>query len=328
MDTFIERMKAIAVQNPRNIILPESEDHRVLQAAEYLLSEKLCEVTLIGDPEHIVKSELKLDGATVIAPTDEELIKDLTEDYYELLKSKGLSWVEARRALSKPINLASMLLRQGRVDGLVSGSMSPTADVLRAGIQIVKPYPGNKTVSSFFVMIEPSGTLGEEGILLFADCGVIPNPTADQLADIALATAHNFQKLVASEPKVAFLSFSTKGSANHNDVQKVTRAFDLAMQKNIHGFMMDAELQLDAAVVESVAAKKAPKSNVAGSANVLIFPDLDAGNIGYKLVQRFARAEAYGPIIQGLSKPMNDLSRGCTWQDIVNVALITAVQAV
>ena len=327
MNAFIERLKSIAIQNTRNIVLPEAEDERVLKAAEYLLQEKLCDVTLIADPKVIESSGFNLSTVKIISPFDEELLKELTEVYYELRKDKGLSWVEARRALSKPITLASVLLRQGKVDGLVSGSVSPTADVLRSGIQIIKPSKGNKTVSSFFIMIEPSGAFGSNGILLFADCGVIPSPDSDQLADIALATANNFKKLVEDEPKVAFLSFSTKGSAKHADVDKVTRAFEIASQKNSEGYLMDAELQLDAALIESVASKKAPESSVAGKANVLIFPDLNAGNIGYKLVQRLANAEAYGPIIQGLSKPMNDLSRGCTWQDIVNVSVITAVQA-
>ncbi len=328
MNAFIERLKSTAIRNPKNIILPEAEDERVLKAAEYLIREKICDVTLVCDPKAIDTSGYDLTGAQVVSPLDDALTKSLTETYYELRKDKGISWVEARRELSKPITLASVLLKLGKVDGLVSGSISPTADVLRSGIQIVKPSRDNKTVSSFFVMIEPSGTFGADGILLFADCGVIPNPNSEQLADIALATARNFKKLVDDEPKVAFLSFSTKGSAKHADVDKVKRAFDIASERNSEGYLLDAELQLDAAIIESVASKKAPHSCLEGQANVLIFPDLDAGNIGYKLVQRFANAEAYGPIIQGLDKPMNDLSRGCTWQDIVNVSIITAVQAI
>ena len=327
MNAFIDRLKSTAMKNPRNIILPEAEDNRVLKAAEYLIQEKLCDVTLVSDPQAINSSGFNLTGAKIVSPSDQELVKELAETYYELRKDKGLSWVEARRALSKPITLASVLLRQGKVDGLVSGSISPTADVLRAGIQIVKPSAGNKTVSSFFIMIEPSGTFGNDGILFFADCGVIPSPDSEQLADIALATAGNFKKLIEEDPRVAFLSFSTKGSAMHADVEKVKKAFEIASQKNSEAYLMDAELQLDAAIIESVASKKAPESSVAGKANVLIFPDLNAGNIGYKLVQRLANAEAYGPIIQGLNKPMNDLSRGCTWQDIVNVSVITAIQA-
>ncbi len=328
MNTFIDRLKSTAKRNIRNIILPEAEDERVLRAAEYLLQEKICNVTLVADPKIIDTSDFNLSGVQIVSPFDEDLLKELTEVYYDLRKDKGLSWVEAQRALTKPITLASVLLRQDRVDGLVSGSISPTADVLRSGIQIIKPTEGNKTVSSFFVMIEPSGVFGADGILLFADCGVIPSPDSEQLADIALATADNFKKLVEDEPKIAFLSFSTKGSANHSDVDKIKKAFEIASQKNSEGHLMDAELQLDAAIIDSVASKKAPNSSVAGKANILIFPDLNAGNIGYKLVQRFANAEAYGPIIQGLNKPMNDLSRGCTWQDIVNVCVITAVQAI
>lgn len=327
MSLFINRMREIARKKIRNIVLPESDDDRVLKAAEFLLGEGLCDVTLIGESEVIYKREFDLDKAKIVSTHDDDLIKSLTEDYYQLRKAKGESWVECRRALARPINLAAMLLRNGIVDGLVSGSISPTADVLRAGIQIIKPAAGNKTVSSFFVMIEPTGSFGSNGIMFFADCGVIPNPSSEQLADIALATASNFSKLIGVDPKVAFLSFSTKGSAVHADVDKVKKAYELAMKSNSCNYSMDAELQLDAAIIESVASKKAPESSVAGQANVLIFPDLDAGNIGYKLVQRFAQAEAYGPIIQGLNKPMNDLSRGCTWEDIVNVSLITAVQA-
>lgn len=325
--SFIQKMKELSTARPRNIIFPESEDDRVLEACQILLKEKYCHVSLIGNEDKLKSRGYLLDGASFFDPNDEDLIKEYTQSYYDLRKSKSVSWVEAKRALSKPINLASILLKHGKVDGLVSGSVSPTADVLRAGIQIVKPTPGNKTVSSFFVMIVPDKSFGEDGILFFADCGVVPNPTQEQLADIAVATAGNFEKLIGKDPRVGMLSFSTMGSASHGDVDKVKAALEIAKKKNAE-LQIDGEMQADAALIPAVGKKKAPDSSVAGNANILIFPTLDAGNIGYKLVQRLAKAEAYGPIIQGLSKPMNDLSRGCSVEDIVNVGVITSVQAI
>jgi len=327
MSEFIKNLKQECRVNQRDIILPETEDERVLKAAEILLSQELCRVSLIGDREKILGKGYQLQNASFYSTRDEALVKEFTEIYYDLRKSKGLSWVEAKRALESPLVLASLLLKTSRVDGLVSGSVSPTADVIRAGIQITRLAPGSKTVSSFFVMILPDSTFGHEGILFFADCGVVPNPNSDQLADITMATAQNFRQLVGVDPRVAMLSFSTKGSASHVDVEKVQEAFKKVQSRN-PDFCVDAELQADAALVSSVGEKKAPDSQVAGKANVLIFPDLDAGNIGYKLVQRLAGAEAYGPVIQGLAKPMNDLSRGCSVEDIVNVSVITAVQAI
>lgn len=311
----------------KNIILPESSDERILKAAEYLLEHKICDVSLVGNKNDLCSKGFEVSKAHFFDPEDEGLGKELVEIYYDLRKKKGISWVEAKRQVKTPINFASMLLKVGKVDGLVSGAVSPTADVLRAGIQIIKPTPGNKTVSSFFIMIVPDTSFGDDGVLFFADCGVIPNPDANQLSDIALATAGNYEKLVGKAPKVAMLSFSTKGSAKHPDVDKVTEAYKIIQSNNPKNYEIDAELQLDAAIVPSVGTKKAPGSTVAGNANVLVFPTLDAGNIGYKLVQRLAKAEAYGPIIQGLNKPMNDLSRGCSYEDVINVAILTSIQS-
>ncbi|MCJ8346837.1 phosphate acetyltransferase [bacterium] len=327
MNPFMKDLMSKAKSNVKDIIFPESGDDRILKAAEYLLENKICKVSLVGNKAELLSKGFNVQKATFYDPNDETLTKDLVEIYYDLRKKKGISWVEAKRQIKTPINFASLLLKVGKVDGLVSGAVSPTADVLRAGIQIIKPAPGSKTVSSFFIMIVPDTSYGENGVLFFADCAVIPNPDVHQLSDIALATASNYEKLVGAVPKVAMLSFSTKGSAKHDDVNKVNEAFRILQTKNSKSYLVDAELQLDAAIVSSVADKKAPDSQVAGNANVLVFPTLDAGNIGYKLVQRFAKAEAYGPIIQGLAKPMNDLSRGCSFEDVINVAILTSIQA-
>ncbi|PCJ19771.1 MAG: phosphate acetyltransferase [Candidatus Cloacimonadota bacterium] len=327
MNPFMKNLMNKAKSNLKNIVFPESNDERILKAAEFLLAQNICEVSLIGNKSNLISKGFNIQKAHFFDPEDESISKELIESYYDLRKKKGISWVEAKRQLKTPITFATMLLKHKKVDGLVSGAVSPTADVLRAGIQIIKPAPGNKTVSSFFIMIMPDTSFGKDGILFFADCAVIPNPDANQLSDIALATASNYEKLVGDIPKVAMLSFSTKGSAKHPDVDKVTEAFKILQSKNSKNYLVDAELQLDAAIIDAIANKKAPESNVAGNANILVFPTLDAGNIGYKLVQRFAKAEAYGPIIQGLNQPMNDLSRGCSYEDVINVAILTSIQS-
>ena len=327
MDPFIQSLYQLATKAKKNIILPETGDPRILEAAEILLSQGLCRISLLGDPDECRGSGFQLKDAEYYNPQDKGLSKELTEIYYDLRKAKGLSWTEARRSLQDPLTLASLLLKTGRVDGMVAGSVSPTSDIIRSGLQILGTAPGSRTVSSFFIMIVPDKTLGEDGLLFFADCGIIPSPTPIQLADIVMDTAENFRRLVSKDPRVAMLSFSTKGSAMHPEISKVTQAYEEIRKRPDCNFSIDAELQVDAALVPSVSDQKAPGSEIEGLANILVFPDLNSGNIGYKLVQRFAGAQAFGPIIQGLSKPINDLSRGCSVQDIVNVSVITAVQA-
>ncbi|WP_198305683.1 phosphate acetyltransferase [Arcobacter vandammei] len=327
---LIDSIKSKAKENLRAIVLPESEDERVLKATEQVLNDKTAKVILIGNEDTIkadaAKCGAKIDGATIIDPKKFDNIEKYIDELVELRKSKNLSREEAKEImLNEPRFFGCMMVRLGDADGLVAGSNSPTSDVLRAAIQVIKTAPGINTVSSAFVMETADGKFGDNGLILFADCAVIPEPTSEQLADIASATAATAASVVGLEPRVAMLSFSTKGSAAHPLVDKVTKACEILTSRNVD-FQFDGELQADAAIVESIGVKKAPNSKVAGKANILVFPDLQAGNIGYKLVQRFANAEAHGPIIQGLNKPVNDLSRGCSVEDISNLVAITATQ--
>src|SRR5574344_958878 len=327
---LIENIKAKAKQNLRTIVLPESEDERVLKATEQVLKDKTANIILIGNEETIkadaTKCGANIEGAKIIDPKKFANIDRYINELVELRKSKNLSKEEATNLmLNEPRFFGCMMVRLGDADGLVAGSNSPTADVLRAAIQVVKTAPGINTVSSAFVMETADKKFGDNGLILFADCAVNPEPNAEQLADIASATAATAASVVGLEPRVAMLSFSTKGSAAHPLVDKVTTACKILTERNVN-FEFDGELQADAAIVESIGVKKAPGSKVAGKANILVFPDLQAGNIGYKLVQRFANAEAHGPIIQGLNKPVNDLSRGCSVEDISNLVAITATQ--
>jgi phosphate acetyltransferase len=327
---LIENIKAKAKQNLRTIVLPESEDERVLKATEQVLKDKTANIILIGNEDTIKADSAKcganIEGAKIIDPKKFANIDRYINELVELRKSKNLSKEEATNLmLNEPRFFGCMMVRLGDADGLVAGSNSPTADVLKAAIQVIKTAPGINTVSSTFIMETADGKFGDNGLILFADCAVIPDPTSEQLADIASATAATAASVVALEPRVAMLSFSTKGSAAHPLVDKVTNACDILKQRGVN-FEFDGELQADAAIVASVGSKKAPDSKVAGKANILVFPDLQSGNIGYKLVQRFANAEAHGPIIQGLNKPVNDLSRGCSVEDISNLVAITATQ--
>lgn len=327
---LIENIKAKAKQNLRTIVLPESEDERVLKATEQVLKDKTAKIILIGNEETIKADATKyganISGATIIDPSKCTNLDKYIDELVELRKSKNLSRDEAKKLmLTEPRFFGCMMVRLGDADGLVAGSNSPTSDVLRAAIQVIKTAPGINTVSSAFIMETADGKFGDNGLILFADCAVIPDPTSEQLADIASATAATAASVVGLEPRVAMLSFSTKGSAAHPLVDKVTNACDILKQRGVN-FEFDGELQADAAIVASVGSKKAPNSKVAGCANILVFPDLQSGNIGYKLVQRFANAEAHGPIIQGLNKPVNDLSRGCSVEDISNLVAITATQ--
>ncbi len=327
---LIENIKAKAKQELKTIVLPESEDERVLKAAQMVLEEKTAKVVLIGNEETIkadaVKCGANIEGAKIIDPKKFDNIDKYVEELLELRKAKGLSQEEAREIMTtEPRFFGCMMVRLGDAHGLVAGSNSPTADVLRAAIQVIKTAPGIKTVSSAFIMETADGKFGDNGLILFADCAVVPEPTAEQLADIASSTAATAKSVVSLDPRVAMLSFSTMGSANHPLVSKVQEAVSMLKERNVD-FEFDGEMQADAAIIEAIGAKKAPGSKVAGRANILVFPDLQSGNIGYKLVQRFAGAFAHGPVVQGLAKPVNDLSRGCSVEDIANLVAITATQ--
>lgn len=327
--SFIENIKNRAKQDKKTIVLPESMDKRVMEAASKILNEGIANIIIIGTDEEIRESSNGFDisKATIINPYTSELTEDLILKLVELRKNKGMTYEEAKKLLLEDyMYYACMLVKDGKADGCVSGACHSTSNTLRPALQIIKTKPGVELVSAFFLMVVPNCEYGSNGTFVFADSGLEQNPDPIKLAAIAASSADSFKLLVQEEPKVAFLSHSTMGSAKHADVDKVVEAVSIAKEKYPQ-YKMDGELQLDAAIIPSVAASKAPNSNVAGQANVLVFPDLDAGNIGYKLVQRLAKAEAYGPVCQGIAAPVNDLSRGCSSDDIVGVVAITAVQA-
>ncbi len=329
---LVEQIKEKAKKSLQTVVLPESYDERMLYAAEKIVKEGLAKIVLLGSPDKILAdAEVKginLAGVELLDPKTSPKLDQYVADLVELRKSKGLTPEQARELLTADDYLyyAGMMVRNGDAGGEVAGATGTTGNVLKAAFQTVGPAKGIKTVSSFFMMVTSNPSFGENGIVLFADCAVNPNPDAQALAEIAVATAGNCKAFLDVEARVALLSFSTKGSAKHADCEKVLKALEIAKQIN-PDLAIDGELQADAALLPKVGEKKAPGSTVAGKANVLVFPDLDAGNIGYKLVERIAGAEAVGPIIQGLAKPVNDLSRGCSVDDIVNVTAITAVQA-
>lgn len=329
MSQIIDKIKERAKQNIKTIVLPETMDKRTIVATDKILKEHIANIILIGTEEEINKNSEGLDitKATIINPHTSDLTDTLIEKLYQLRKEKGMTRENAKELLLNDyMYYACMLVKEGKADGAVSGACHSTSNTLRPALQILKTAPGIKLVSAFFLMEVPNCEYGAKGTFLFADSGLEQNPTPEKLAAIAGSSADSFKLLTEEEPIVAMLSHSTKGSAKHPDVDKVIEATNLA--KELYpNYKIDGELQLDAAIVPSVASSKAPSSSVAGHANVLIFPDLDAGNIGYKLVQRLAKAEAYGPITQGIAKPVNDLSRGCSADDIVGVVAITAVQA-
>lgn len=321
MSDFLERMKKAAKSSKKTIVLPEGEDPRTIEAAKKIVAEGLANLIILGDP-----SRIDVPGVTVIDPRNAEKHDEYAAAFAELRKKKGVTLPEAMEQMNDATYFGTMMVKMGDADGLVSGACHSTANTLRPALQILKTAPGTKLVSAFFIMCTDKAEYGEDGTLLFADCGLNIDPTADELSEIAIASAGSWEKYMGTQPKVAMLSFSTMGSAKGEVPTKVQEATELAHEKAPE-LSVDGDLQLDAALVPSVAALKAPGSTVAGKANVLVFPDLEAGNIGYKLVQRFAGAQAYGPILQGIAKPVNDLSRGCSADDIVGVVAITAVQA-
>ena len=326
---FLESIKKRAKKDIKTIVLPESMDRRTMEAAEIILKEGIANLIIIGKDDEVKRNSRGMDisRATIINPFTSELTEELVNKLVELRKEKGMTYEEADRLLHEDyMYYACMLVKTGRADGAVSGACHSSANTLRPALQIIKTAPNVELVSAFFLMVVPECEYGSDGTFIFADSGLVQNPTSTELAAIAASSARSFKELVEEEPVVALLSHSTKGSASHEDVDKVVEAVKIANTKYPE-FLIDGELQTDAAIDLDVAKTKAPKSKVAGHANVLIFPDLDAGNIGYKLVQRLAKADAYGPITQGIASPINDLSRGCSPDDIVGVVAITCVQA-
>ena len=329
--SFLGQVRKKALQANRRIVLPESSDERVIRAASQILKENLAQVILVGNQEAIMHSakayEVSLSGVKIVDPYNFERLNDYVNKLVELRSKKGMTPEEAKKLLQTDPNFfGAMLVKMGDADGMVSGSASPTANVLRAAIQVIGTQPGVKTVSSVFIMELSQFKDLFGSILVFGDCSVIPVPTSEQLADIATSAAETAVKIAGINPRVALMTFSTKGSAKHECVDRVIEAGRILRERKVK-FRFDDELQADAALVKSVGEIKAPLSDVSGNANVLIFPTLSAGNIGYKLVQRLAGANAYGPIIQGLNSPVNDLSRGCSVEDIVVLTAITSAQA-
>ena len=321
MSTFIEQLKERAKKDIKTIVLAEGEEIRTLKAAEMVKKEGYAKIILVGNPDKIkamaAAENLDIDGIKIVDSENSEKNEEYANVFYELRKKKGITPEQAA---------AVMMVKQGDADGMVSGAIHSSADTIRPSLQILKTAPGTKLVSAFFIMNVPNCEYGHNGTFIFGDCGLNQDPTADEVSEIAISSAASYKQLIQDEPRVAMLSYSTYGSAKSALVDKMQEATKLAKEKAPE-LKLDGELQLDAAIVDSVAKSKAPSSDVAGSANVLIFPNLDAGNIGYKLTQRLAKAEAYGPILQGIAKPVNDLSRGCSAEDIAGVVAITAIQA-
>ena len=328
---FIDVIKERAKSSIKTIVLPETEDMRTLEAADKILKEGIAKLVLVGNEEAVKKSAAEggfdISGAQIVDPATSEKTQGYIDKLVELRQKKGMTPEQAKEILlNQYLYYGVMMVKMGDADGMVSGACHSTADTLRPCLQILKTKPGTKLASAFFLMVVPNCEYGANGTFLFADCGLNQDPTSEELAAIANSSAYSFKALVGEEAKIAMLCHSTKGSAKHALVDKVVEATKIAKEQYPH-LTVDGELQLDAALVPSVSKSKAPGSPVGGKANVLIFPNLDAGNIGYKLVQRLGGAEAYGPMLQGIAKPVNDLSRGCSWQDIVGVVALTAVQA-
>lgn len=328
--SFIENIKNQAKKEIKTIVLPEAEDIRTLEATEIIIKEGYAKIVLIGNEEKILElaktKNLKIEKAEIIDPRKSKETEEYSYKLYELRKEKGMTEEKARELVQDPVYYGMMMIKSEKADGLVSGAAHSTADTLRPALQILKTAPGTKLVSCFFVMCVPNTEYGENGTFVFADSGLNANPNAEELSEIAIASSKSFEQLVGKKAQVAMLSYSTYGSAKSEMVDKVVEATKLVKEKAPE-ISVDGELQLDAAIVPEIAKSKAPGSEVAGKANTLIFPDLNTGNISYKLVQRLAKAEAYGPLCQGIARPVNDLSRGCSANDIAGVVAITAVQA-
>lgn len=326
---FIEGVKAKAKKNNRTIVLAEGTEERTVKAASIITREGTAKIILLGNLDEIkavaARAGADLNGVQLVDPVKSDLFTAYTEEYFEMRKKKGLNMEEAKTLMSNPLYFGSMMVYKGAAQGMVAGAQNTTGDVLRPSLQIIRTAPGISVVSGAFIMISPRTEYGAQGMMVFADCAVNPNPTAEQLAEIAYASAQTAKALAGFEPRIGMLSFSTKGSASHELVDKVVKATEIAKEKYPE-LQIDGELQADAAIVSKVGSSKAPGSPVAGKVNVLVFPDLQAGNIGYKLVQRLGGAEAVGPVLQGMAKPVNDLSRGCSIDDIVNTVAITACQ--
>ncbi len=328
MSSFIDNLKVIAAKDKKTIVLAEGEERRTVEAAEMVLKEGYANIILLGNEKKIneIAAGLDISGAKIIDPETSELTADFANKLYELRKAKGMTEEVAAETIKKVLYFGCMLVKTGMADGMVAGAVHATADVMRSSLQVIKTAPDTKVVSAFFLMIVPDCEYGENGTFIFADSGLNEYPDEAKLAEIAVSSAKSFKALVGAEPRVAMLSYSTYGSAKSEYVDKVKNATKLAKELNPN-IKLDGELQLDAAIVPAINASKAPGSEIEGKANVLIFPNLDAGNIGYKLTQRLAKAEAYGPLTQGMAKPVNDLSRGCSAEDIAGVVAITCVQA-
>ena len=327
---FISSIKERARKDIKKVVLPEASDVRILKAAEIALSEAYAEIVLVGNEASIkamaAENNIDITKATIVDPLNSEKTKEYAEGLYELRKAKGMTLEQAEELVKDEVYYGMMMVKMNEADGLVSGAIHSTSDTLRPALQILKTAPGTKLVSAFFIMVVPDCEYGDDGVFVFGDCGLNENPDAEQLAEIAASSSKSFEQLVGKESRVAMLSYSTMGSAKSELTQKVIDATNI-VKTNYPEIKVDGEMQLDAAIVPSVGKSKAPNSEIAGRANTLIFPDLNAGNIGYKLVERLAKAEAYGPVTQGIAKPVNDLSRGCNSDDIVGVVAITAMQA-
>lgn len=328
--SFIEEIKNTAKKDIKTIVLPEATDKRILEATDIILKEGFAKIILLGDEDIILQTAnengFNVSSACIINPIKSNKYEEYANKLYELRKEKGLTLDEAYKLVKDTVYFGMMMLKNGDCDGIVSGAIHSTADTLRPALQILKTKKETKLVSAFFLMVIPNCEYGEDGIFVFSDCGLNQDPNAEELSEIAISSTKSYENLTGKKSNVAMLSFSTYGSATSNSTKKVIEATKLVRKKD-SSIIIDGELQLDAAIVPEVAKSKSPNSSVAGHANTLIFPNLDAGNIGYKLVQRFAKAEAYGPLCQGIAKPVNDLSRGCSAKDIVGVVAITAVQA-